>query len=131
MKPAIRLATPVFVLALGLLAPAWAHHSFEAEYDDQKIATLTGVVTDVAWQNPHAYIFFNMKEENGGTKVMRLELGPPYALVRGGWKKETVKVGDKITIEGAALAKDARNNWAGSLQTTMMVLPSGQKLPTR
>ena len=122
-----------FLLAIGLVmvVPALAHHSFEAEYDDSKTATITGVVTDVAWQNPHAYIFINTKTEGGGTLNMRLELGPPYALVRGGWKKETVKIGDKVTVEGAAVAKDAKNHWVGSLQTTMMVLASGEKLPTR
>ena len=62
---------------------------------------------------------------------LRLELGPPYALVRGGWKKDTVKIGDKITVEGAALAKDPKNHWAGALPTTFLVLPSGDKLPMR
>jgi hypothetical protein len=57
-------------------------------------------------------------------------MGPPYALVRGGWKKDTVKIGDKVTVEGAALAKDGSNS-AGSLPTTMMVLSSGQKLVMR
>jgi hypothetical protein len=118
-------------LALLMVKPAAAHHSFEAEYEDDKTATLTGIVTEVAWQNPHAYIFLNTKSEDGATRAMRLELGPPYALVRGGWKKDTVKIGDKVTVEGAAVAKDPRNNWVGSLQTTMLVLASGQKLPTR
>ena len=121
----------LFAIGLVMVLPALAHHSFEAEYDDTKTATITGIVTDVAWQNPHAYIFINTKTEGGGTLNMRLELGPPYALVRGGWKKETVKIGDKVTVEGAAVAKDAKNHWVGSLQTTMMVLASGEKLPTR
>ena len=126
-------AGSLFALSLALLAvkPALAHHSFEAEYDDSKTATVSGIVTEVAWQNPHAYIFINTKLEDGGTLNMRLELGPPYALVRGGWKKDTVKIGDKVTVEGAAVAKDARNHWVGSLQTTTMVLASGDKLPTR
>jgi hypothetical protein len=57
-------------------------------------------------------------------------MGPPYALARGGWKKDTVKIGDKVTVEGAALAKDGSSS-AGSLPTTMMVLSSGQKLVMR
>ena len=65
------------------------------------------------WVNPHAYIFINTKDDAGAVKEIRFELGPPYALVRGGWKKDTVKIGDKITVEGAALAKDPRNSWAG------------------
>jgi len=85
----------------------------------------------VDWVNPHAYIFFNVKDESGMTKELRFELGPPYALTRGGWKRDTVKIGDKITIEGAAVAKDAKNAWVGAMQTTSLITESGQKLPTR
>jgi hypothetical protein len=123
-----------FGLLAGLaatLTPAMAHHSFEAEYDDSRTATLTGIVTKVDWVNPHAYIFINMKAEGGATKELRIELGPPYALVRGGWKKDTVKIGDKITVEGAALAKNPANSWAGSLPTTFLLRPDGSKLPMR
>ena len=57
-------------------------------------------------------------------------MGPPYALVRGGWKRDTLKVGDKVTVEGAALAKDG-SDAAGSDQPTRMVLATGQKLVMR
>jgi hypothetical protein len=125
--------TKCFVLGLTLTAAtAFAHHSFEAEYDSNKVTTLTGFVTKVDWVNPHAYIFINMKDESGATKEIRFELGPPYALVRGGWKRDTVKIGDKITIEGAALAKDPRNSWAGAMPTTFLYpAGGGPKLPTR
>jgi hypothetical protein len=125
-NPGLSLAA----LALSV-APAFAHHSFEAEYDGNKTATLTGIVTKVDWVNPHAYIFINTKDDAGATKEIRFELGPPYALVRGGWKKDTVKIGDKITIEGAALAKDPQHSWAGALPTTFLTPPNGPKLPTR
>ena len=81
--------------------------------------------------NPHAYIYFNVKDESGITRELRFELGPPYALTRGGWKRDTVKIGDKITLEGAAVAKDPKNAWLGAMQTTSLILESGQKLPTR
>ena len=125
------MRTGILLAAFCATLPLAAHHSFEAEYDGNKIATLTGVVTKVDWQNPHAYIFINSKDENGATKSIRVELGPPYALVRGGWKKDTVKIGDTITVEGAALPKDPRNSWAGAVQTTTLVLASGEKLPMR
>lgn len=118
-------------LAVMIVTPALAHHSFDAEYDGGRTTTITGIVTQVAWQNPHAYIFFNFKDESGATRDMRFELGPPYALVRGGWKKDTVKIGDKITIEGAAMAKDPRNNWVGAMQSTSLISAAGEKLPTR
>ena len=131
----MRIYAAVTVIGLGMsgiaVTPLAAHHSFEAEYDGNKTATLTGFVTKVDWVNPHAYIFFNTKDESGATKELRFELGPPYALTRGGWKRDTVKIGDKITIEGAAVAKDAKNAWVGAMQTTQLVLESGQKLPTR
>ena len=119
-------------LSLILIAtPAAAHHSFDAEYDAAKIATFTGVVTQVEWQNPHAFIFMNCKDENGVVKNLRFELGPPYALVRGGWKKDTVKIGDTVTVEGGALGKDPRLNWVGAVPSTQMVLASGEKLTMR
>ena len=63
-------------------------------------------------------------------KTFKIEMGPPYSLVRQGWKKDTVKIGDKVTVEGACLAKNG-SDAAGSEQTTRMVLASGQKLAMR
>jgi hypothetical protein len=120
------------MLALILCAaPVPAHHSFDAEYDAAKIADFTGVVTQLDWQNPHAYLYANVKDPGGATKNMRFELGPPYALLRGGWKKDIVKIGDTITITGGALAKDPRNNWVGAVGSTALILSTGQKLTMR
>jgi hypothetical protein len=110
--------------------PALAHHSFDAEYDANRVANISGFVTKVDWQNPHAFVYIDSADDRGAVKSFRVELGPPYALVRGGWKKDTVKIGDKVTVEGAALAKDGSNS-AGSMPTTMMVLSTGQKLVMR
>ena len=119
-----------FSLIVGSVAPALAHHSFDAEYDANKTATIAGFVTKIDWINPHAYIFIDMKDEGGVVKTFRVEMGPPYALVRGGWKRDTIKIGDKVTVMGAALAKDG-SNAAGSMQTTSMNLATGQKLTMR
>jgi hypothetical protein len=120
----------VAALVLAAAAPAIAHHSFDAEYDANKVTTISGFVTKVDWQNPHAFVYIDSADDKGVVKSFRVEMGPPYALVRGGWKKDTVKIGDKVTVEGAALAKDG-SNAAGSMPTTMMVLASGQKLVMR
>ena len=120
------------LLAFGFLTvvPAWAHHSFEAEFDGDKTSTVKGVVTKVDWTNPHAWIYMNFKDDAGATKTFAVELGPPYALVRNGWKRDTVKIGDTVTVEGAAMAKDGSSR-AGSLPSTKMVLATGEKLPMR
>jgi hypothetical protein len=121
-------------LAIGLIlagVPAMAHHSFDAEYDSAKIANFTGVVTHVDWQNPHAFIFMNVKDESGATKNIRVELGPPYALIRGGWKKDTVKIGDTVSVTNGALGKDPTLNWVGAVGNTKLVLPSGQQMGLR
>lgn len=122
------------VLAISLILtgiPAAAHHSFDAEYDATKIANFTGVVTQVEWQNPHAFIFMNVKDESGAIKNIRVELGPPYALIRGGWKKDTVKIGDTVSISNGALGKDPTLNWVGAVGSTKLILPSGQQMGLR
>src|SRR5689334_3568128 len=130
----MKLKTISLLVAVALLfltaRTVTAHHSFDAEYDSKKPITVTGFVTKLDWVNPHAFVFIDTKDESGAVKSFKIEMGPPYALVRGGWKRETVKVGDKVTVEAAALAKDG-SNAAGSEQTTFMVLASGQKLPMR
>jgi hypothetical protein len=120
-------------VSLGLLAavrPMTAHHSFDAEYDTKRTTTITGYVTKLDWSNPHAFVYINTTDESGAVKNFKIEMGPPYALTRGGWKRDTVKIGDKVTVQGAALAKNG-SNAAGSEQTTTMILADGQKLPMR
>jgi hypothetical protein len=127
-----KLLSSLLVAALILCAvPALAHHSFDAEYDSSKIADFKGVVTQLDWQNPHAYLYANVKDASGATKNIRFELGPPYALLRGGWKKDIVKIGDTITVTGGALAKDPRNNWVGAVGSTTLILSNGEKLTMR
>ena len=128
-----RSAAHCLSIALLWLAAAttlFAHHEILAKFDSAKSRTLTGVVTKVDWVNPHAFVFLDSRDDKGTVRSFRIEMGPPYALQRSGWKKDTLKVGDKITIENAALAKDGSNT-AGSLPTTSMTLASGQKMVMR
>jgi len=120
----------VLVLTLLAASPVMAHHSFDVDYDTTKIASMTGVVTKLDWTNPHAYLSIAFKDETGAQKTVAIELGPPYALTRGGWKRDTVKIGDKVTVEDAALSKDGSPR-AGATQNTRLVLASGEKLPMR
>ena len=121
---------PVLGLVCLIAVPVLAHHSFDAEYDSTKTMTIVGYVTKLDWVNPHAFVYLDSRDDKGTVRSFRIEMGPPYALQRSGWSRDTLKVGDKITIENAALAKDGSNT-AGSLPSTSMTLASGQKMTMR
>jgi hypothetical protein len=105
----------------GLLAalatvsvPLAAHHSFAAEYDGDKPVTVQGVVSKVAWVNPHAYIYVTTKNAKGKAVTYAFETSSPNALLRRGWKRSTLKEGDGVTVDGF-LAKDVRPLADGSI----------------
>jgi len=96
------------VAAAGLLAaalPAAAHHSFAAEYDAAKPITLKGTVVRVEWTNPHARFYVDVKAADGTATTWNLELASPNVLVRQGWTRNSLKIGDEITVTGS-MAKD-------------------------
>jgi hypothetical protein len=96
------------VLLVGLLmaqVTVWAHHSFAAEFDAKKSATLTGTVASIKWTNPHAHIFVDVKDQAGNVTSWDFEMGSPNALMRRGWSRSSLKPGDTITVNGY-LAKD-------------------------
>jgi hypothetical protein len=128
--PSITASLVALSLLLAGTVSVFAHHSFDAEYDSKKPITITGYVTKLDWNNPHAFVFLDSKDDNGLTKSFKVEMGPPYALTRGGWTRDILKIGDKITINNAALAKDGTNA-AGSMPETSMTLASGKKLVMR
>jgi hypothetical protein len=87
----------------GLLAwgmPALAHHSFAAQYDATKPVEMKGVVTQVDWTNPHARFYIDVKDERGQVKSWNFELASPNVLVRNGWKRTTLKIGDPVSVTG-------------------------------
>ena len=98
---------PALALASLLTAapPLAAHHSFSAQYDASKPVTLKGVVTKVEWTNPHARFYVQVRDANGGTTDWNLELASPNVLVRNGWSRKSLNVGDEVVVEGS-LAKD-------------------------
>ena len=88
-----------FAAVLIAAAPAFAHHSFAAEYDGEKPITLKGVVTKVEWENPHMHFYLNVTDAKGKVEEWKFEGFPPNMLVRQGWKRDvTLKQGDAITV---------------------------------
>jgi hypothetical protein len=102
MRPRFDVAAIVALLAA---APAVAHHSFAAEYDANKPLTLKGTVTKVEWTNPHARFYIDVKDDKGAVTNWNLELASPNVLVRNGWTRKSLAVGDEVTVQGSA-AKD-------------------------
>ncbi len=88
--------------------PALAHHSFDAEYSRKDQREFTGTVTKVEWMNPHARFYVDVKEPDGKVDNWEFELGSPNGLMRQGWKRDSLKVGDTISVMGN-LAKDGSN----------------------
>jgi cell shape-determining protein MreC len=88
------------LVTLCLAGSAQAHHSVAAEFDQSKPVTFTGTIQKVVWMNPHIYTHVEVKVAGGGTIVYRIEGGPPNALFRQGWRKDTLKVGDVVTVAG-------------------------------
>ena len=96
------------VLTTAVIAanrPMTAHHSFAAQYDRDKPVTLTGPVTKLQWANPHIYFFMDVKDASGGISNWAIEGGAPNTLYRQGWRKDSVKIGEVVTVHGY-LARD-------------------------
>jgi hypothetical protein len=102
------------VLSGGRLS---AHHSFAAEFDGDKKIELTGIVTKVEWTNPHAWVYINVKDAGTGEVTnWGFEMGPPHGLQRRGWRRDTLKIGQEVTVSGS-LAKNGTKRMNASKVT--------------
>jgi hypothetical protein len=112
-----------FALLLLTMTAASAHHAFAAEYDQNKLVMVSGTVTTFKWTNPHAWLYVDGKDESGKVTSWGFEMGSPGGLLHRGWRKEELKTGDQVTVDGYA-AKDGSN--VANART--VTLPDGRKL---
>jgi hypothetical protein len=120
MGKVLCIVTAVLLLTT---VPMSAHHAFAAEYDENKLVTITGTVTGFQWTNPHAWLSVDGTEESNKVSSWKFEMGSPGGLLRRGWRQGELKNGDHVTVDGYR-AKNG-SNFANARTIT---LPDGRKL---
>jgi Family of unknown function (DUF6152) len=124
----MRTKLAVLVTGIALLIasrPVDGHHAFAAEFDNKKPFKFTGPVTKVEWMNPHTFFYIDVTDEQ--TKKVTnwaMEMGSPNVLMRSGWSRNTLKIGDVVTVEGS-MAKDGSPT--GNARTVVLA-KTGQRL---
>ena|SRR5262245_14515974 len=122
----LRIFAPVLIATFFIFAtkPVVAHHAFSAVFDAKQPIKLTGTVTKLEWQNPHTWFYFDVKDESGSIRNWGMEMGSPNLLIRAGWSRNSLKIGDVVTVEGFR-SKDGSSN--GNAQVVTLT-NTGQRL---
>ena len=119
----------LFLACALLLLPqtrALAHHSFSAEFDAAKPVKMTGAVTKVEWENPHVWFYIDVKSEDGAVTNWGLEMGSPNNLMRSGWNRNSLKIGDVVSVEGSR----ARDGTSHASASVVILTATGKRLFT-
>ena len=116
-------ATILLAAALAISPTLTAHHSFASVFDEKATVHVSGTITKVEWANPHAWFYVDVKDAAGKVVNWAFETSPPNMLVRNGWKKDTLKQGDAVTVDGFR-SKDGSS--MASART--ITLPDGKKV---
>jgi len=97
MKVSVALAGASLIFAV---APVWAHHAFQAEYDDRKPVHLVGKVTEMEWINPHSWIHIDVVGADGKVTNWMVECGSPNIMLRRGFTKRSLEAGTELIVDG-------------------------------
>ena len=119
-----RLAILMCVASFAASGRALAHHSFAAEFDEKKPVSLTGTVTKVEWTNPHIWFFMDVKNSDGSVTNWGFEMGGTAQLLRTGWKRDSMKIGDVVAVDAYRSRDESNRANARSVTLTN----TGQKL---
>jgi hypothetical protein len=121
MKSRLIIAFILVVSAVLASRPLLAHHS-SSSYDMEHAVNLRGMVSNMEWTNPHVFIYLDVKDDNGSVEQWRVEGNSPNMLVRAGWKREMIKTGDQLVVNGAPA-----KNGSKVMRLISLTLANGQK----